>query len=111
MKLEDELNYVHPFVWYICGAARTKMQAKIKATRTAILAIKKVEPKSYSKPIENSQFSVIPCKKRAIESANKSEETVSVPKAKKARFMKKMSKRKIFKDKTKILKLKVLRTQ
>ncbi|KAK2658062.1 hypothetical protein Ddye_011114 [Dipteronia dyeriana] len=66
---------------YIGGAARTKMQARIKAARTALLAIKKIEPKSSSKPIRNSQFNVIPCKNRAIESANKSEETGSVPKA------------------------------
>ncbi|KAK3189296.1 hypothetical protein Dsin_028857 [Dipteronia sinensis] len=102
MKLEDGLNYV---------AARTKKQARIKAARNAILAIKKVEPESYSKPIGNSQFSVIPYKNRAIESANKPKETVSVPKVKKARFMKKMLKRKIFENKTKILKLKVLGTQ
>ncbi|KAK0576879.1 hypothetical protein LWI29_024767 [Acer saccharum] len=85
---------------YIGGAARNKKQARIKAARTALLAIKKTESESSGKPIGNSQFSVIPCKKRAMESANKPEETGSVPKAKKARLMKEMSKRKILEDKT-----------
>ncbi|KAK3231059.1 hypothetical protein Dsin_002940 [Dipteronia sinensis] len=85
---------------YTGGAARTKKEAEIKAARTALLAIQTTEPESSGNPIGNSQLSVIPCKKRATESANKPEETGSVPKAKKARFMKKMSKKKIFGDKT-----------
>ncbi|KAK2659932.1 hypothetical protein Ddye_006465 [Dipteronia dyeriana] len=76
-------------IQYIGGEARTKRQARNKAARTALLAIKKTEPESSGKPIGNSQFSVIPCKKRAIESANKPEE-----------IGRKMSKRKIFVDKT-----------
>ncbi|KAI9200351.1 hypothetical protein LWI28_006474 [Acer negundo] len=83
---------------YTGGAARKKKEAEIKAARTALLAIQTTEPESFGKPIGNSQLSVIPCKKRATESANKLEETGSVPKAKKARFMKKMWK--IFEDKT-----------
>ncbi|KAL5779906.1 hypothetical protein ACOSQ2_010643 [Xanthoceras sorbifolium] len=85
---------------YIGGAARTKKEAEIKAARTALLAIQTSTPESSGKPVGNSQFTVIPCKKRAMESANKLEETVSVPKAKKARFLKKMSKRRISGDKT-----------
>ncbi|KAK1553617.1 hypothetical protein Q3G72_001192 [Acer saccharum] len=85
---------------YTGGAAKTKKEAEIKAARTALLAIQTTEPESSGKPIGNSQLSVIPCKKRATESANKPEETGSVPKAKKARFMKKMSKKKSFGDKT-----------
>ncbi|KAL5777392.1 hypothetical protein ACOSP7_010318 [Xanthoceras sorbifolium] len=85
---------------YIGGAARTKKEAEIKAARTALLAIQTSTPESSGKPVGNSQFTVIPCKKRAMESANKLEETVIVPKAKKARFLKKMSKRRISGDKT-----------
>ncbi|GAV66846.1 dsrm domain-containing protein [Cephalotus follicularis] len=76
---------------YIGAAAKTKKEAEIKAARTALLAIQLSS--SDDNLGGNSQYTVIPCRKRGIELANNTE-AANVPKAKKARFRKKMLKRK-----------------
>ncbi|XP_062119657.1 double-stranded RNA-binding protein 1-like [Humulus lupulus] len=79
---------------YIGASARTKKEAEIKAARTALLAIQSSASESYNKQIENAQLTVLPCKKRSIESNAKVEEPLSSPKPKKARFRKKTFKKK-----------------
>ncbi|KAK3425722.1 hypothetical protein EUGRSUZ_F02155 [Eucalyptus grandis] len=84
---------------YIGATAKTKKEAEIKAARTALLAIQSSTPKSCEKPITNSQLTVVPCKKRGTETTTNAEDTGNPPKAKKARFKKKSSKRKLSVDK------------
>lgn len=72
---------------YIGAAARTKKEAEIKAARTALLAIQMSTPHPLEKPIDNSQLTVIPCKKRGTDT-NISEETTDTPKVKKSQFRK-----------------------
>ncbi|EOY15469.1 hypothetical protein QUC31_000552 [Theobroma cacao] len=80
---------------YIGAAARTKKEAEIKAARTALLAIQSSTLELSNKVVGNSQLTVIPCRKRAMETASNPEEAVNVPKAKKTRFKKKMLKAKL----------------
>ncbi|KAG2692565.1 hypothetical protein I3843_08G056800 [Carya illinoinensis] len=84
---------------YIGAAAKTKKEAEIKAARTALLAIQSSTTQSSEKPFLNSQLTVIPSKKRGIKSVNDIEEAANPPKAKKARFKKKMLKKKPSGDK------------
>lgn len=86
-------------IQYIGGSAKTKKEAEIKAARTALLAIQSSASESSNKPIANHQLTVIPFRKRAAETATVLEEVAHVPKAKKARFKKKMLKKKISGDK------------
>ncbi|GLT60594.1 hypothetical protein SLA2020_333540 [Shorea laevis] len=79
---------------YIGAAAKTKKEAELKAARTALLAIKSSTPESSDKSVANPQLTVIPIRKRTAETANNPEETMNVPKPKKARFKKKMFKKK-----------------
>lgn len=72
---------------YIGAVAKTKKEAEIKAARTALLALQSSRDKSGS-----SQLTVLPCKKRAGEPVNSTEEVTNVTKAKKAR-VKKLSKK------------------
>ncbi|KAM6586486.1 hypothetical protein CsatA_009091 [Cannabis sativa] len=84
---------------YIGAAARTKKEAEIKAARTALLAIQSSASESYSKQIENAQLTVLPSKKRSLESNPNVEEPLKSPKPKpkKARFRKKNFKKKFSK--------------
>lgn len=84
---------------YIGAAAKTKKEAEIKAARTALLAIQSSTTQSSEKPFLNSHLTVIPCKKRGTKSINDIEEATNPPKAKKARFKKKMLKKKLSGDK------------
>ncbi|XP_057727514.1 double-stranded RNA-binding protein 1-like [Arachis stenosperma] len=85
-------------ILYIGGAAKTKKEAEIKAARTALLAIQSSASSSQNQ-LGHSQLTVIPCRKRAAETAPPVDETSKPPKPKK-RFRKKSSKRKFSKDKT-----------
>ncbi|KAK8354647.1 hypothetical protein V6Z11_A05G232900 [Gossypium hirsutum] len=80
---------------YIGAAAKTKKEAEIKAARIALLAIQSSASELPDQSFGNSRLMVIPCRKRASETATSPDETVKVPKAKKARFKKKMLKRKL----------------
>ncbi|XP_044512037.1 double-stranded RNA-binding protein 1-like [Mangifera indica] len=82
-------------IQYIGAAARTKKEAEIKAARTALLAIQSSASELSGSPSGNSQLTVIPCRKRGTESVDKPkvDETVNVPKPKKARFKKKTLKK------------------
>ncbi|XP_022730376.1 uncharacterized protein LOC111285208 isoform X2 [Durio zibethinus] len=80
---------------YIGATAKTKKEAEIKAARTALLAIQSSISELSNMGVGNSQLTVIPCRKRAMETASNPDETVNVPKAKKARFKKKMLKTKL----------------
>lgn len=80
---------------YIGAAAKTKKEAEIKAARIALLAIQSSASELPDQSFGNSRLMVIPCRKRAAEMATNPDETVKVPKAKKARFKKKMLKRKL----------------
>ncbi|KAF8024743.1 hypothetical protein BT93_F1805 [Corymbia citriodora subsp. variegata] len=84
---------------YIGATAKTKKEAEIKAARTALLAIQSSTPKSCEELTNNSQLTVIPCKKRGTETTTNAEDAGNSPKAKKARFKKKSSKRKLSADK------------
>ncbi|KAL4278785.1 hypothetical protein GQ457_03G034310 [Hibiscus cannabinus] len=81
---------------YIGAAAKTKKEAEIKAARIALLDIQSTISESSNQAFNNSQLMVIPCRKRATETASNPGETLEVPKTKKARFKKKMFKRKHF---------------
>ncbi|XP_044494795.1 double-stranded RNA-binding protein 1-like [Mangifera indica] len=76
-------------IQYIGAAARTKKEAEIKATRTTLLAIQSSASELSGSPSGNSQLTVIPCRKRGTESVDKPkvDETVNVPKPKKARCL------------------------
>ncbi|XWS25389.1 hypothetical protein CRYUN_Cryun27aG0064400 [Craigia yunnanensis] len=80
---------------YIGAAAKTKKEAEIKAARTALLAIQSSTSELSNKALGNSQLTVIPCRKRAMETTSNPDETVNLPKAKKTRFKKKMLKTKL----------------
>ncbi|KAK8298134.1 hypothetical protein V6Z12_D05G234800 [Gossypium hirsutum] len=80
---------------YVGAAAKTKKEAEIKAARIALLAIQSSASELPDQSFGNSRLMVIPCRKRAAEMATNPDETVKVPKAKKARFKKKMLKRKL----------------
>ena len=82
-------------IQYIGAIANDKIEAKIKAARTALQAIQSSTSGLFYMGVNNSQLTVIPCGKRAMETANNPDETVNVPKAKKARFKKKMLKTKL----------------
>ena len=80
---------------YIGAAAKTKKEAEIKAARTALLAIQ--SNTDGEKSIGNAQLTVIPGKKRGTESANLDEPAKApIPKPKKARFKKKVHRKKKF---------------
>ncbi|TYG63528.1 hypothetical protein ES288_D06G037200v1 [Gossypium darwinii] len=80
---------------YIGASAKTKKEAEIKAARVALLAIQLSTSQLTDRALGNSQLTVIPCRKRAIETAsNPDETTVKAPKPKKSRFKKKMLKTK-----------------
>ncbi|KAK8692366.1 hypothetical protein V6N13_075831 [Hibiscus sabdariffa] len=81
---------------YIGAAAKTKKEAEIKAARIALLDIQSTTSESSNHAFRNSQLMVIPCRKRATETASNPDETLKVPQAKKARFKKKLFKRKHF---------------
>ncbi|XP_065881683.1 double-stranded RNA-binding protein 1 isoform X2 [Euphorbia lathyris] len=87
-------------IQYIGASARTKREAEIKAARTALLAIQSSTSESHIS-LGNSQLTVIPFRKRGAETVTGSVEAVIVPKAKKARFKKKMPKKKLSKMKAK----------
>ncbi|OMO57591.1 Double-stranded RNA-binding protein [Corchorus olitorius] len=80
---------------YIGAAAKTKKEAEIKAARTALLAIQSSAAEVSSKAVGNSQLTVIPSRKRVAETNSNEEVSGNVPKAKKPRFKKKMSKTKL----------------
>ncbi|XVE95175.1 hypothetical protein REPUB_Repub02eG0073500 [Reevesia pubescens] len=80
---------------YIGAAAKTKKEAEIKAARTVLLAIQSSTSVLSDMAFGNSQLTVIPCRKRAIETASNPDETLNVPKAKKTRFKKKLLKTKL----------------
>ncbi|XWS14903.1 hypothetical protein CRYUN_Cryun35bG0048700 [Craigia yunnanensis] len=80
---------------YIGATAKTKKEAEIKAARTALLAIQSSTSELSNMGVGNSQLTVIPCRKRAMQTTNNPDDTVNVPKAKKARFKKKMLKTKL----------------
>ncbi|KAI4311417.1 hypothetical protein MLD38_036317 [Melastoma candidum] len=73
---------------YIGASARTKKEAEIKAARTALLAIQSCSSEPAPR---NTQLTVVPCKKRSVESNIKTEPDRNLPKAKKRRFNKKKS--------------------
>ncbi|GMJ15224.1 hypothetical protein HRI_005191600 [Hibiscus trionum] len=79
---------------YIGASAKTKKEAEIKAARTALLAIQSSMSPLSDGAFGNSQLTVIPCRKRALDTASNPDETVKVPKAKKSRFKKRMLKTK-----------------
>jgi len=79
---------------YIGASAKTKKEAEIKAARTALLAI---QSSGSDKPSGNSQLTVIPCRKRGVETSVQ-EEMANIPKPKKARFKKKRLKNKLSGD-------------
>ncbi|GMI82777.1 DSRNA-BINDING PROTEIN 1, HYPONASTIC LEAVES 1 [Hibiscus trionum] len=79
---------------YIGAVAKTKKEAEIKAARIALLAIQSTTSESSNQTFSNSQLMVIPCRKRLTETASNPDETLKVLKAKKARFKKRMFKRK-----------------
>ncbi|XVF64905.1 hypothetical protein PTKIN_Ptkin09bG0204000 [Pterospermum kingtungense] len=80
---------------YIGATARTKKEAEIKVARTALLAIQSSTSELSDKAVGNSQLTVVPCRKRAMETASDRDETVNPPKAKQSRFKKKMLKTKL----------------
>ncbi|XP_044474632.1 double-stranded RNA-binding protein 1-like [Mangifera indica] len=82
-------------IQYIGATARTKKEAEIKAARTVLLASQSSASELSGKPIGNSQLTVIPCRKRGSESADRPQvdKTLNVPKPKKARFKKKTLKK------------------
>lgn len=84
---------------HIGGAAKTKKEAEIKAARTALLAIRSSSSGSSEKQFGHSQLTVIPCRKRAMESMALADETANKPKPKKARLRRKPSKWKLSRDK------------
>ncbi|KAK8600926.1 hypothetical protein V6N13_059324 [Hibiscus sabdariffa] len=79
---------------YIGASAKTKKEAEIKAARTALLAIQSSMSPLSDGAFGNSQLTVIPCRKRPIETPSNPDETVKVPKAKKSRFKKRTLKTK-----------------
>ncbi|KAL4297944.1 hypothetical protein GQ457_12G016690 [Hibiscus cannabinus] len=79
---------------YIGASSKTKKEAEIKAARTALLAIQSSMSPLSDGAFGNSQLTVIPCRKRAMETTSNPDETVKVPKAKKARFKKRTLKTK-----------------
>ncbi|KAF9682458.1 hypothetical protein SADUNF_Sadunf05G0111000 [Salix dunnii] len=79
---------------YIGASAKTKKEAEIKAARTALLAI---QSSGSDKSSGNSQLTVIPSRKRGVETSVQ-EEMANVPKPKKARFKKKRLKSKFSGD-------------
>ncbi|WCJ24756.1 Double-stranded RNA-binding protein 1 [Euphorbia peplus] len=87
-------------IQYIGASARTKREAEIKAARTALLAIQSGSSESHTS-LGSSQLTVIPLRKRGVETGTGSVEAVDVPKAKKARFRKKMPKKILSKMKEK----------
>lgn len=83
---------------YIGAAAGTKKEAEIKAARTALIAIQSGTSESSKRLNDDeSQLTVLPCKKRGPEtaSASVSNDTGNSPKPKKARIKRKASKRKL----------------
>ncbi|KAI4307508.1 hypothetical protein L6164_030686 [Bauhinia variegata] len=77
---------------YIGAAAKTKIEAEIKAARTALLAIQSSASNSSGNLVGHSQLTVIPCKKRGAESVADADESV-ITKPKKARLKRKTPKR------------------
>ncbi|KAL2339986.1 hypothetical protein Fmac_007926 [Flemingia macrophylla] len=86
-------------ILYIGGTAKTKKEAEIKAARTALLAIQSSASHVSQNQLGHSQLTVIPSRKRPIESAATADENTNPPKPKKTRFKKKSSKRKPSRDK------------
>uniref|UniRef100_A0A5B7B5J0 Putative double-stranded RNA-binding protein 1 n=1 Tax=Davidia involucrata TaxID=16924 RepID=A0A5B7B5J0_DAVIN len=78
---------------YIGAAARTKKEAEIKAARTALLAIQSSAFGSNEKHTDNSLYTVIPCKKKAMDLGVNSQETAPSLKPKKGCFKKKPCKK------------------
>ncbi|KAM7249995.1 hypothetical protein ACFE04_021878 [Oxalis oulophora] len=70
-------------IQYIGAAARTKKEAEIKAARTALLAIQTINPGFNF--IGGSKLTVIPTRKRPIETVTKPEEKKNIKKAKKTK--------------------------
>lgn len=68
---------------YIGASANMKKEAKIKASRTALLAIQ-----SSGSTFANSVYTVIPQKKKASDLGISTQETAAALKSKKSRFMK-----------------------
>ncbi|KAJ0981657.1 hypothetical protein J5N97_009912 [Dioscorea zingiberensis] len=81
-------------IQYIGGAARTKKEAEIKAARTALLAIRSAELNMNG----DSQYTVVPGKKKVKEPEKPSEAPKSI-KPKKAKFKRKWSKKKFARNK------------
>ncbi|XP_044481960.1 double-stranded RNA-binding protein 1-like [Mangifera indica] len=83
----QKMNYAIPI--------KNKERSRDQAARTALLAIQSSASELSGSPSGNSQLTVIPCRKRGTESVDKPkvDETVNVPKPKKARFKKKTLKK------------------
>ncbi|KAI4369806.1 hypothetical protein MLD38_018210 [Melastoma candidum] len=73
---------------YIGASVRTKKEAEIKAARTALLAIQSCSSEPAPR---NTQLTVVPCKKRSVESNINTEADKNLLKAKKRRLNKKKS--------------------
>ncbi|CAN8311808.1 unnamed protein product [Cochlearia groenlandica] len=82
---------------YTGAATKTKKEAEISAGRTALIAIQSESKANLSS--YNTQLTVLPCEKKALETASPVKETIKTPKAKKAQFKRKarQAKRKVAK--------------
>ncbi|KAK1395992.1 DsRNA-binding domain-like superfamily protein [Heracleum sosnowskyi] len=79
---------------YIGGAAKSKKEAELKAARTALLAIQSDSSvSSMNVNASSSTFTVVPGKKKVLDSVIKAQETAAALKPKKGRFKKRPRKR------------------
>lgn len=69
---------------YIGTAAKTKKEAEIKAARTALLAIRSGTAEPSNGQGGNPHLTVVPSRKRGIDSVSSTGEAANVPKANKS---------------------------
>ncbi|KAA8538189.1 hypothetical protein F0562_027797 [Nyssa sinensis] len=80
---------------YIGATTKTKKEAELKAARTAILAIQCSASGPDEKHTDNSVYTVVPWKKKAMDLGVNSQETAPSLKPKKGRFKKKACKKRL----------------
>ncbi|XP_010244845.1 PREDICTED: uncharacterized protein LOC104588562 [Nelumbo nucifera] len=86
-------------IQYIGAAAKTKKEAEIKAARTALLAIQAAGGTDVQSN-GNSQYTVVPCKKKGTELDAAKDEAAKALKPKKVRFKKKWPKKRFPRNKS-----------
>lgn len=87
-------------IQYIGAAASSKKEAEIKAARTALLAIQLSPTGALVKPGGSGELTVLPCKKKGVESDAQKEKSEKSLKPKKADFKRKHSRRNFPKKKS-----------